>query len=153
MSTLFLILFIQQKNGIEETDKIRKNCKNYLKLFKNYKGDLVQVQNIKNGKIDCVHQVHRINDTIYLFPFSSDGGFYPTYGYVTKYSDNHVTEEYMVHGNQIIYERYEEVNGGEEYYFINYVRNGKCPVLEERKGVFTFDPLGYKELESDYWMN
>jgi len=138
-------------NGIEEAVKIRSNCRRYLKLLKTEKGNVMQIENYKNGEIDCIHQALEMGSAIYLFPFSAEGGFYPTYTYVTKYDGDRVNEEYMVNGNQIIYEKYERVENAEAYYFINYVRNGRVPVLEERKGIFYFDPFRFVEGEYKNW--
>lgn len=144
-------VIMQQKYKMKENSMIRANCKNYIKLFRDTTGELLQIQRISNGRIDVVHQAHRIKNTMYLFPFSPDGGFYPTYTYVTKYGHNCVVEEYMVSGNQIIYEKYDKKDEVEEYLFTNYVRDGTYPILEERKGIFTFEPLEYKEIENSNW--
>lgn len=104
--------------------------------------------------MDCLFQVHWIDGVRYLFPYSGDGGFYPTYTYVTKYKDNCVVEEYMVEGNQIIHETYASNSGGQiDYDYINYVSGGNYPVLEIRKGKFYLNPLTYVETFSDNWLN
>ena len=90
----------------------------------------------------------------YLFPYSGEGGFYPTYTYVTKYEDNCVVEEYMVDGNQIVHETYTQNSSGQlDYNYINYVSGGKYPVLAIRKGKFCFNPLTYVEKHRDTWLN
>ena len=147
-------ILIRNQKGMKESDKISSSAKNFLKYIKNKKGELIQIESYTNGRIDCLFQVHWIENARYLFPFSSNGGYYPTYTYVTKYKSNIVTEEYMVSGNQIVYETYsQKLNKDIEFNFINYVSNGQYPVLEERKGVFHLNPLAYVENYSDSWLN
>ncbi|MDE7400217.1 MAG: hypothetical protein K2N06_11920 [Oscillospiraceae bacterium] len=80
-----------------------------------------------------------------MFPFSANGGFYPTYSYVTKRDNDKVVEEYMVDGDQIVYEGYSnESETRVDYVYINFVSGGKVPILEQRTGVFRFTPLRYE---------
>ena len=98
--------------------------------------------------------MHWIEGARYLFPYSDGGGFYPTHTYVTKYEDNCVVEEYMVNGSLIIHETYTKNSSGEiDYNYINYVSDGKYPVLEERTGRFYLNPLTYVEVFKDDWLN
>ena len=147
-------ILTRTQKGINESDKIRSNTKDFLKLIKNKNGELIQIESFKNGRLDCLFQVHWIKNVRYLFPFSSNGSYYPTYTYITKYKSNYVTEEYMVTGNQIVYESYSyKLNKDIEYNYINYVSGGKYPVLEERKGLFRLNPLTYEERYYDNWLN
>ena len=147
-------ILIRNQKGIKVSDKISSTTKNFLKFIKNQNGELIQVESYVNGKIDCLFQVYWIKNIRYLFPFSSSGKYYPTYTYVTKYKSNNVTEEYMVSGNQMIYETYSyKLNKDIKYSYINYVSNGKVPVLEERKGKFTLNPLIYKENYNYNWFD
>ena len=86
-------ILIRNQKGMKESDKISSSAKNFLKYIKNKKGELIQIESYTNGRIDCLFQVHWIENARYLFPFSSNGGYYPTYTYVTKYKSNIVTEE------------------------------------------------------------
>ena len=141
------------EKGIKESEKIRANCKDYLKIFRNEKGRVLQIESYVRGRLDCLFQAYYDADLYYLFPFSSDGGFYPTYAYVTRYEGDKVVEEYMVEGNQIVYECYlNETKACVNYYFINYVKDGKYPIIEKRKGIFRFAPLRYENIEIDTWL-
>lgn len=142
-----------QINGLKETNKLRPNCKNYLKIFHNNDGKIVQIQNIKNCKVVCIHQVLYEKDIVYMFPFSNTGAYYPTYSYVSKINGEFIEEEYMVNSNQIIYERYERQNEKVRYESVNYVINGKYPVLSKECGVFSFGPLEYKVLSEYSWLD
>lgn len=142
------------KKGIKESEKIRANCKDYLKIFRDEKGNILQIERYVKGRIDCLFQAYYANNLCYLFPYSSDGGFYPTYSYVTRYEGNKVVEEYMVEGNQIVYECYlYETKSCVDYFFINYIKGGKYPILEKKRGIFRFNPLVYENIESDSWLN
>lgn len=133
------------ENGIKESEKIRANCKDYLKIFRNRQGNILQIEKYTNGKIDCLFQTYYGENLCCLFPFSVNGGFYPTYSYIIKRENNKIVEEYMVDGDQIVYERYSnETETGVDYEFVNYVSGGKVPILEERKGIFRFAPLRYE---------
>lgn len=104
--------------------------------------------------IDCLFQIYWIENVRYLFPYSGEGAFYPTYTYVTKYEENCVVEEYMIQGKQIVHETYiQNSNGQIDYNYINYVSGGKYPVREIRKGKFYLNPLTYVESYSDNWLN
>lgn len=133
------------ENGIKESEKIRANCKDYLKIFKNRQGDVLQIEKYANGRIDCLFQSYRGENLFCLFPFSANGGFYSTYSYVTVYEGEKIVEEYMVDGDQIVYECYSnETETSVDYEFVNYVSGGKVPILEQRTGVFKFAPLRYE---------
>ena len=144
----------REQNGMKESDKIRTTVKDYLKYFKNKDGRPVQIESYKRGRLDVLFQVHWLGTVRYLFPFSAEGRFYPTYIYVTKYESDRVVEEYMVDGNQIIYEAYSHKQPADvEYTYINYVVGGAYPVRDERKGIFHLNPLTYEEAYSDNWLN
>ena len=145
---------IKSQKGMNESNKLRSTTKDYLKFIKNKDGELIQIDNYIKGRVACVFQAHWIENARYLFPYSSEGGFYPTYTYVTRYEGNRVVEEYMVEGNQIVYESYSKKSETQiDYKFINYVSGGKYPVLEVRKGNFYLNPLSYVESYSDNWLN
>ena len=145
---------IKIQNGMRESDKLRSTTKDYLRFLKNEDGEIIQIENYKKGSLDCLFQVYWCENLRYLLPYSSEGGFYPTYVYVTKYEENRVVEEYMVQGKQIVYETYGLIiNGEAEYSCINYVSGGDYPVREIKKGKYTFDPLAYVENYSDNWLN
>ena len=141
-----------QKNGLKESQKLRAGCKNYLQIFRERDGRILQIKNIKGGDVDCIHQAYYEGDAVYLFPFSKDGSYYPTYSYVSKSSGEFVQEEYMVDGSQIIYESYKEEGGKVKYESINYVVGGKIPLLSSQSGEFTFDPLSYKIISEYSWL-
>ncbi len=144
---------IKMQNGMKESDKIRSTTKDYLKFIKNEDGELIQVEIYKKGKLDCLFQVYWIENVRYLLPYSGEGGFYPTYTYVTKYEENSVVEEYMVQGKQIVYETYSPNSNGQiEYDCINYVSGENYPVREIKKGKFYLNPLTYVESFSDNWL-
>ena len=145
---------IKTQKGMKESDKLRSTTKDYLRFIKNEDGELIQIERYNKGRLDCLFQVYWIENVRYLFPYWGDGGFYPTYTYVTKYEENCIIEEYMVQGNQIIYETYSQKSNGQiDYNFVNYVSGGNYPVLEERKGIFYSNPLTYIESYSDNWLN
>ncbi len=147
-------LLIRARKGMKESASIRSTSKDYLKFIKNTNGDLIRIENYCGGRLDCLYQVHWVGNVRYLFPFSGDGGYYPTYVYVTKYDGDIVVEEYMVDGTQIVYEAYSyALNDEIGYYYINYVSGGKYPILEERKGVFRLSTSAYEESYNDNWLN
>lgn len=121
------------ENGIKESAKIRANCKDYLKIFRSRQGNVIQIEKYANGRIDCIFQAHYEDNLRCLFPFSANGGFYPTYSYVTVYDNDKIAEEYMVDNDQIVYERYSnETETSVDYEYVNYVSEGKVPILEHR---------------------
>ena len=144
--------FQKISNGIKESDKLRANCKNYLKIYKDSNGTILQVKSIKKGKVDCVHQAFYDGDTMYLFPFSDMGGFYPTYIYVSCYDGTFVKEEYMVEGKQIIHEQYKQQGKEVLFELVDYVIGGSHPIRTSESGVFSFDPFDYKRLSYYSWL-
>lgn len=41
-----------------------------------------------------------------------------------------------------------------KYYMVNYVKNGKYPILEERKGIIDVNELCFKEnVQTQFWLN
>lgn len=144
---------IQIQKGMKESDKLRSTTKDYLRFIKNENGELIQIERYNKGKLDCLFQVYWFETVRYLFPFSADGGYYPTYIFATKYEANCVVEEYMVEGKQIVYEAYSYKSNKEiDYSYINYVSGGNYPVREVRKGKFSLNPLSYEESNNDNWL-
>ena len=143
----------RNEKAMKESDKIRSTSKNYLRFLKDKEGRLVQVDNYCNGRIDCLFQVHWFGNVRYLLRFSADGTYYPTYTYVTKYDADRVVEEYMINSGQIIYEAYSYKSAQDiDYIRIDYVPDGNYPVRGIRKGVFSLNPLTYKEQYYDDWL-
>ena len=71
---------------------------------------------------------------------------------VTHRKNGKVFEEYMVSGNQIVYERYDYGNEGiANYYYINYVPTGTYPVLAEENGHYLIDTLEYVQEQCSVW--
>ena len=139
-------ILYRNKKGMKESDKLRSTSKNYLRFLKDKEGKLVQVDDYCSGRIDCLFQVHWFGNVRYLFPFSADGTYYPTYTYVTKYDADRIAEEYMINSGQIIYEVYSYKSDQKiDYICIDYVPDGNYPVREIRKGVYSLKPLTYKE--------
>ncbi len=144
-----------QRNSlkIKETPKIRANCKNYLEYLSNENG-LIQINTYHNGHIDCIHQMYKNGNKNYLLPFSSNGGFYPTYTYVTVFEGNEITEEYAIENNHIIFQKYEKASDNTvNVYRVNYVVGGSVPVLEERVGIINIDTFEFAENHYDNWLN
>lgn len=72
--------------------------------------------------------------------------------FVTHYKDGKVSEEYMVSGKQIVYEKYDYSDEEKVYYYyINYVPTGKYPVLAEASGHYLLDTLEYIEEQFFVW--
>jgi hypothetical protein len=151
---------IRNKKGMKISDKIRANTKSYHRLIKNEAGELIRIETYNKGSLDCIFQVHWIENTRYLFPFlyikepNPRYIHYPTYVYVTRFENEAVVEEYMVDGNHIVYELYSyKSNNQVEFSSVNYVPSGSYPIMEERKGVFKLEPLTYDETYYDCWLN
>ena len=149
----FFEQFQLQRKGLKETEKIRSNCKSYLEIFRDKEKKIVQINSIKEGEIDCIHQAYYENDIMYLFPFSETGCTYPTYIYVSKQINDFIEEEYMVNKNQIIYEKYDRKKNVVKYECVNYVINGKYPVLSNETGEFSFNPFDYKMKSIKSWFD
>ncbi len=146
----------RQIKNIKYTDKIRANCKNYLKIYKNQQGKVVLIEcyPMEKGKVNLVFLARYEGNVRYLFPFQEDGSFYPTYTYVAKFENNKVIEEYMVEDNQIVYEHYfNETKEKVDFYSINYVPTGTYPILSECKGIFYFNPLRFEMFEYRTWLD
>lgn len=144
---------VQHQYKLKESAKIRANSKNYLEIYRDKSNDIVQIVKYCNGHIDCIHQSYMHDNKRYLVPFSSTGGFYPTYIYVTVYNDADIIEEYAIEGRQIIYDKYmKESDKQIAFSRINYVVGGNVPILEEMEGLITIDPLSYNEIDFDNWI-
>lgn len=139
------------KNNLKESTNIRSNCKNYIKLLKKDE-QLVKLESYVNGKIDCIYLAYYENDYRYLFPYMDTGHKYPTYISVTHFENNIVLEEYLVQKDSIIYSQYgKQKDNKVDYYYINYIPNGKYPILEEKSGYYLVDSLEYVETEYYVW--
>lgn len=146
----------RQLKNIKYIEKIRNNCKNYLKIYKNEDNKVVFIEcyPMEKGKVNLVYLAYYKGSIRYLFPFCENGEFYPTYTYVSKFENEKVIEEYIVEGNQIVYEHYfNETEEKVDFYFINYVPTGSHPILDEIKGVYYFNPLRFEMLEKKTWLD
>jgi hypothetical protein len=146
--------FCKQKNNLKEQSKLRSGSKNYLKIY-NINNRQIRIDSFVAGRVDVVFLVNYMEDKRYLFPFSFDGGYYPTYTYITRYTNGIVSEEYLVNSNQIVYEKYEKTNKNEmDYLRINYIPNGKCKILDYEKGIFSCNfPITYEQIEQKTWLD
>ena len=140
---------------IKESDSIRANSKNYLKIYRDNDGAIRQIEKYVNGRLDVIHQSFTVQNKTYLFPFTGKGAYYPTYTYVTVYSGDGISEEYMANRTQIVYTKYESTGRENEigYSYVNYVEGGKIPFLEKRKGVIRLDTLQCDETEYSSWLD
>lgn len=140
------------KYNIQESTKIRSNSKNYIKIYKK-DNKILKIEKFNNGKFDCTYLACYENEYRYLFPYTETGHKYPTYLCVSRFENNKVAEEYMVQSNQIIYSKYgKQKDGKVNYYYINYVPEGKAPILEEKSGYYLVDSLEYIEKEYYVWL-
>ena len=146
----------RMRRNIKYTDKIRANCKRYLKIYKDKQGKVVFIEKFPAdmGNLKLVFLARYENNVRYLFPFSEDGSFYPTYTFVAKFENNKVVEEYQVDDGQIVYEHYfNETKDKVDFYSINYVPEGSYPIRSECKGVYYFNPLRFEMLGYRTWLD
>ena len=148
-------MMMRKRYSMKERRNRNASCKNFLKVSRSMTGELLEIACYKKGIIDCIHQSVVKNNRLFLFPFAAAGFPYPAYCYVTVFDGSDIIEEYAVSGNQILYGSYAAYAGENryDYYYINFVKNGSVPVLEEMSGVITTDPLSCTETFHDYWYN
>lgn len=128
------------RRKLREKNSIRKGTLNYCKLYKK-EDKLVRVESYVKGRVDVVFIAYYKEDKRFLFPFSSIGGFYPTYSYVTHFKNEIVDEEYYAERLQIVYERYQYSNDNTvDYDYINYAPEGTYPLLSRANGKFILNP-------------
>ena len=142
-----------RKYKVKETAAIRANSMYYQKLYK-ADGKVVKIDSFVAGheRLDVSYFAYYEGDDRYLFPYSRFGTKSWTYMFVTRYKNGNVFEEYMVSGNQIVYEKYDYSNEGRAgYYAINYVPAGTHPVLTEESGCYLLDTLEYMEEQCFTW--
>jgi len=144
----------RQNLKVKEHPNLRKGSKHYLKTVRQ-NNRIVKITSFIRERIDVVFLAYYEADARYFFPFSSNGTFYPTYTYVTRYAGGIVSEEYKVGNIQVVYERYEKTdNEKTRYSVINYVKNGTYPILGSGTGVFECDPaIVYTETEYRLWID
>ena len=141
-----------KKYNLKEKHSIRKGSQYYCKIYKKG-GNVVRVESYVKGRIDVVFLAYYTEDKRFMFPFSSDGGFYPTYAYATHFHDGIVDEEYCSDETQIVYERYLYTDDDSvRYECINYVPNGTYPVLSKASGIFALSPeLNFTSTQYSTW--
>ena len=135
-----------EKAHVSEKPRLSKATRNYFRLVRK-DGRLLRADAYIHGKLDVIQIAHYDGDRRYCFPFSSTGGFYPTYVDVVRFQDGHAVEAYMVRSNQILYRDFRR-NGPSRIEFreINYVPTGKEPILCKSVGYFEgTDKLRYVE--------
>ena len=142
-----------RKYKVKESSIIRSNSMYYHKLYK-AEGKVKKVDSFVAGheRLDVSYSAHYESDYRYLFPYTTFGTKSWTYMIVTHYKHGKVFEEYMVSGNQIVYEKYDYTNEGiVNYYYINYVPTGTYPILAEESGHYLIDTLEYVQEQSSVW--
>lgn len=136
-----------RKYHVKESATIHPNAMYFQKLYK-ADGKLMKIDCYVAGqdRLDISYTAHYEDDFRYLFPYFHFGEKSWTCMFVTHYNGEKVSEEYMVRNNQIVYERYDYANAEKvNYYYINYVPDGTCPVLAEEYGYYLPDTLEYIE--------
>lgn len=141
-----------KKYKTKKVANIRSNC-NYYNKFYEIDGKVVRIDMYVAGhnRIDHSFIAYYERNYRYLFPYS---GNVKTVGriFVTHFQDDKVIEEYIVDGNQIVYNSYDYSVEGKVYnYYINYVPNGSYPILAESSGYFTIDTLDYFQDNCYVW--
>lgn len=141
-----------KKYNFKEKHSIRKDSQYYCKIYKK-DGKAIRVESYVKGRIDVVFLAYYTEDKRFMFPFSSDGSFYPTYVYTTHFHNEIVDEEYCSSRGQIVYEHYLYTDDNSvSYECINYVPDGTYPVLARASGVFTLAPeLNYTSTQCSTW--
>lgn len=140
-----------KNNNLQKNVKLRSNCKNYVRFIEK-DNRIIKIENYTNGTSDCTYLAYYDNEYRYLFPYTKTGHRYPTYISVTHIENNQVIEEYLVLKDAIIYSRYIKTDDNKiDYYFINYVPNGKYPILEEKTGYYLLNTLEYVEEKYYVW--
>lgn len=141
-----------KKYKVSERPKLRKGSMNYCKIYR-IDGKVVRVDSYVKGRVDVVFLAYYQENKRFLFPFRKDGGFYPTYTYVTHFKNDMVTEEYQSDSVQIVYNCYEKTDENHVWHdCINYVPNGTHPVLASQSGIFALTPeLTYQWTEAEHW--
>ncbi len=142
-----------RKYKVKESATIRSNSMYYHKFYK-AEGKVIKVDSFVEGheRLDVSYSAYYEGDYRYLFPYTKFGTKSWTYMIVTRYKNSKVLEEYMVSGNQIVYEKYDYTNEGiVNYYYINYVPTGTYPVLAEENGHYLIDTLEYVQEQSSVW--
>ena len=142
-----------RKYKVNESTTIRSNSMYYQKLYK-AEGKVIKVDSFVAGheRLDISYSAYYEGNCRYLFPYTNFGTKSGTHMIVTQYKNGKVFEEYMVSGNQIVYEKYDYANEGiVQYYYINYVPTGTYPVLAEASGHYLIDTLEYVQEQSSVW--
>ena len=143
-----------QKYHVREQEKLRSNCKSYLRIVRK-DGKILKIERYTNQKMSSVYLAYYERNVRYLFPFYESKAPASLYAYATHFTeDGSVAEEYMTErSSQIIYECYtREEDGHVSYTYINYVPNGKYPVLGREAGCFTIEePLVYVQTDGYVW--
>ena len=135
-SGLFHEYFLQY-NQIKEQIKLRSNAKNYCKIYKK-NNKIHRIDSYANSRLDVIHLAFYEKHIRYLVPFSPTGGYYPTYTYVTHFSNEFIDEEYAINPSQIIYENYKKIdNTSFIYSMINSVPSGTVKILQRTEGTIT----------------
>ena len=134
--------------GVKRTEKLGAK-KSYLKYY--YEGEILTYIESYVKTLDVVFKVIYDGDMRYLVPFFKNGMPYPTYSHACKTENGKVVEEWTVEGNQIVYDGYAHFDDGSaDYYFINYVRGGKNPILMQKQGEISANLEWVEDLVTTY---
>lgn len=143
-----------ETHNTKESSKISPNCKNYNKFYKSGER-VIKVECFVGGHndLDVIYAAQYDGERRYLFPYFEDKS--KAIGYpiiVANFENGKVVEEYRVDGNKILYEKYVYSKQDKvEYYCINFVPDGECPILGEEEGYFHVDPLEYHQVSNTMW--
>ena len=143
-----------EAHNTKESLKISPNCKNYNKFYKSGER-VIKVECFVGGhnNLDVTYVAQYDGERRYLFPYFEDKS--KAVGYpiiVANFENGKVAEEYRVDGNKILYEKYDYSKQDKvEYYCINFVPDGECPILGEEEGYFHVDPLEYHQVSNTVW--
>lgn len=134
------------KYDVCEKPTLRKGSQNYFRFVRK-DGKLLRIDSYVSGRIDNVLIVHYEGNRRYCFPFSKNGGYYPTYVQVVTFENGMVTESYKVRGIQIVHNAYRQLTDDTtQLRQINYAHGGMYPVICKSMGYYTLgDKMTYTE--------
>ena len=138
----------------KEAEKISRTCQYYNKIYR-VDGKVAKVECYIGGhdRLSKTYIAYYEENTRYLFPLRGDRKDpVPRHIFVATVKDGNIHEEYHVDGKQIIYEKYGYSQKDRvDYYYINYVPEGKEPILGETEGYFLRQSMDFVETYAFTW--
>lgn len=132
---------------LKESKSLRKGTLHYHRILRK-DGKILKIETYVHSILDSALLMYYEENKRYAFSHPNARSSCANLTQVLTYEDGHVTEDYMIRGNQIVYRQYVHMDGEKyQYYDINYIPSSSLPINWIRIGTITTGVNSKREID------